>query len=170
MHGTILCTIPDLLLIAQCRWRVRLSQQRLARDTGLSITTVNGLATGKHQQVGVATLGTICGYFGCQVGELLRYCPPGMSLSPLPDTVVRRPTLPGTAHVAVPIQNHISTLVAAFTPGHIADSVGIAWNTADGLKGGDATRLDLPILARICAWRTCTLDALLTADLAALPR
>jgi DNA-binding Xre family transcriptional regulator len=165
MHGTISCTIPDLLLIAQFRWRLRLSQQQLARETGLSITTVNGLATGKHQRVALTTLGTLCGYFGCQVGELLRYGSPDSQRQPLPDGAVRRAMPPGREPVAVPIRNHLPALLASCTPTEIADRLGVRWNTAAVWKAGAATRFDLPILARICDWQVCTVNDVLTADL-----
>ncbi|PIG93916.1 transcriptional regulator [Gloeocapsopsis sp. IPPAS B-1203] len=48
-----------------------LSQRRLARETGLSPTTINLIYLNKFNRIDNTTLEKLCGYFGIEVGELL---------------------------------------------------------------------------------------------------
>uniref|UniRef100_B8HPK5 Transcriptional regulator, XRE family n=1 Tax=Cyanothece sp. (strain PCC 7425 / ATCC 29141) TaxID=395961 RepID=B8HPK5_CYAP4 len=56
----------------------KLSQHKLAADTGLGITTVNRLFNNKFSRVDTNTIKTLCKYFSCDIGQLLvlRPCPP----------------------------------------------------------------------------------------------
>lgn len=47
-----------------------LSQKQLAKEAGLSTTTVNLLYGNKFQRVDVKTINKLCNYFGCEVGDL----------------------------------------------------------------------------------------------------
>ncbi len=49
----------------------QLSQRQLAKETGLSPTTINKLFTNKFERVDVNTLETLCDYFNKEVGDLL---------------------------------------------------------------------------------------------------
>jgi putative transcriptional regulator len=49
----------------------RLSQRRLAGETGLAATTLNRLYNNDFDRVDVKTVENLCNYFGCEVGELL---------------------------------------------------------------------------------------------------
>lgn len=48
----------------------RLTQRRLSRETGLSVTTVNRLHNNEFERVDTSTVNTLCNYFGCEVGDL----------------------------------------------------------------------------------------------------
>lgn len=48
----------------------KLSQHKLAADTGLGITTINRLFNNKFNRVDLNTVKTLCQYFGCQIGDL----------------------------------------------------------------------------------------------------
>lgn len=48
----------------------RLTQRQLSRDTRLSVTTINRLHNNEFERVDLATVNTLCNYFGCDVGEL----------------------------------------------------------------------------------------------------
>lgn len=48
-----------------------LSQRQLAKDTGLSPTTVHKLFTNKFERVDANTIETLCDYFGKEIGDLL---------------------------------------------------------------------------------------------------
>lgn len=52
-----------------------LSQQQIARETGLPPSVVNGLATNRAGRVDFKTLNKLCRYFKCQPGDLLVYEP-----------------------------------------------------------------------------------------------
>jgi putative transcriptional regulator len=47
------------------------SQRQLAKETGLSSTTINRLFTNKFDRVDVHTIETLCNYFGREIGDLL---------------------------------------------------------------------------------------------------
>ena len=47
-----------------------LTQKRLARETGLSPTTISQLYQNKFKRVDADTVDTLCDYFNCEVGEL----------------------------------------------------------------------------------------------------
>lgn len=47
-----------------------LSQRQLAKDTGLSTTTVNHLYKNTFHRVDRETVVKLCNYFGCEVGDL----------------------------------------------------------------------------------------------------
>ena len=48
-----------------------LSQSELARRSGISFVTVNGIANNKTKQVSLATLDALCGALDVEPGELL---------------------------------------------------------------------------------------------------
>jgi putative transcriptional regulator len=48
----------------------QLSQRQLAKETGLSSTTINRLFTNKFDRVDVHTVETLCNYLGREVGDL----------------------------------------------------------------------------------------------------
>lgn len=49
----------------------QLSQRQLAKETGLSPTTINKLFTNKFERVDNNTIETLCGYFDKEIGDLL---------------------------------------------------------------------------------------------------
>ncbi len=49
----------------------QLSQRQLARETGLSPTTINKLFTNKFDRVDTRTIVTLCDYLKKEVGDLL---------------------------------------------------------------------------------------------------
>jgi putative transcriptional regulator len=49
----------------------RLSQRKLAKDTGLSTNTINKLFHNEIDRVDRTTLEALCNYFSCDVGDLL---------------------------------------------------------------------------------------------------
>lgn len=48
----------------------QLSQRQLAKETGLSPTTVNKLFTNKFERVDTHTVETLCDYFNADIGDL----------------------------------------------------------------------------------------------------
>ncbi|MGH2413379.1 MAG: helix-turn-helix domain-containing protein [Microcystaceae cyanobacterium] len=48
----------------------QLSQRQLAKDTGLSPTTINKLFINKFERVDLHTIETLCDYLGKEVGDL----------------------------------------------------------------------------------------------------
>jgi putative transcriptional regulator len=59
----------------------KLSQNRLAAETGLGITTVNRLFNNNFSRIDTNTVMTLCKYFSCELSDLLvlKPCPPGSS-------------------------------------------------------------------------------------------
>lgn len=55
--------------------RPSLTQQEIARDTGLPLSVVNGLATGRSQRVDFKTIDKLCEYFHVQPGDLFEHIP-----------------------------------------------------------------------------------------------
>lgn len=47
-----------------------LTQRRLAKEVGISTTTVNQLYNNKFQKLDVETVEKLCKYFRCEVGDL----------------------------------------------------------------------------------------------------
>lgn len=52
-----------------------LTLRRLAEETGLALSTVNGLTTTRTTQVNFKTLNALCRYFDAQPGTILEYVP-----------------------------------------------------------------------------------------------
>lgn len=48
----------------------QLSQRQLAKETGLSSTTINRLFTNKFDRVDVNTIETLCDYLGREISDL----------------------------------------------------------------------------------------------------
>jgi putative transcriptional regulator len=53
----------------------KLSQNKLAAETGLGITTVNRLFNNNFSRIDTNTVQTLCKYFACEVGDLLTLVP-----------------------------------------------------------------------------------------------
>jgi putative transcriptional regulator len=53
----------------------KLSQNRLAAETGLGITTVNRLFNNNFSRIDTNTVMTLCKYFSCELGDLLTLKP-----------------------------------------------------------------------------------------------
>jgi len=53
----------------------KITYRVIEEETGLAITTVNRLATGKTARAEFGTLSTLCKYFEVSIGELLEYVP-----------------------------------------------------------------------------------------------
>jgi putative transcriptional regulator len=49
----------------------KLSQNRLAAETGLGITTVNRLFNNNFSRIDTNTVMTLCKYFSCELSDLL---------------------------------------------------------------------------------------------------
>lgn len=52
-----------------------LTLRQLAEETGLAISTVNGLTTTRANRVDFNTLSALCRYFNVQPGDILEYVP-----------------------------------------------------------------------------------------------
>jgi len=52
-----------------------LTLRQLAEETGLALSTVNGLTTTRANQVNFNTLNALCRYFDVQPGDILEYVP-----------------------------------------------------------------------------------------------
>jgi DNA-binding Xre family transcriptional regulator len=50
-----------------------LTQQALADATGISLSVINGLMTGRTQRLDFSTLDRLCTFFRIQPGDLLRW-------------------------------------------------------------------------------------------------
>ena len=48
----------------------RLSQRKLASETGVSKTAINRLFNNDFTRVDTSTITSLCNYFGCEVGDL----------------------------------------------------------------------------------------------------
>lgn len=48
----------------------RLTQRRLAIETGIATTTLNRLFKNDFSRVDVNTVEALCNYFGCEVGDI----------------------------------------------------------------------------------------------------
>lgn len=71
----IKCTLRQLMAEENLRRAKQgepaLSQQQLARETGLPPSVINGLVTGRSQRVDFGTLEKLCKRFNVQPGEIL---------------------------------------------------------------------------------------------------
>ena len=61
------------ILLAQKEMRERrsISLREVVRDTGVAMSTVQGLANNTFKAISREALGQLCAYLGCDVGELL---------------------------------------------------------------------------------------------------
>jgi DNA-binding Xre family transcriptional regulator len=166
--GDVICGLDELLLVAAERWRTRLTQQDLARISGLSRSTINellprrvwahalgGAATETEiipyqGRVALHTIAALCSVFICLPGELLRYRAPGQSLSRLSPNAVRRDEIPPRRVNVYPLTNTIPERLQAYTPAGLEKAAGISWSRWNRVKAG-TTQIDLPMLAAICA-------------------
>ncbi len=62
---TVLFRLGEVLEAAE------MSQRELAKQSGVSLVTVNAIANNKTTRVDLATLDAICKALGCEPGELL---------------------------------------------------------------------------------------------------
>ncbi|WP_054535519.1 helix-turn-helix domain-containing protein [Herpetosiphon geysericola] len=56
-----------------------LTLRRLAEETGLALSTINGLTTPRASRVDFKTLNALCEYFDVQPGEILEYLKDNMA-------------------------------------------------------------------------------------------
>ncbi len=54
-----------------------LTQQHIAHETGLPLSVVNGLVTGRNQRVDFKTLDRLCTFFAVQPCEILEHVQEG---------------------------------------------------------------------------------------------
>ena len=52
-----------------------LTMRRLARDIGLTLSSLSALATGQNQRIDYKTIDKLCAYFSVGVGDLLERIP-----------------------------------------------------------------------------------------------
>lgn len=57
------------------RGEQELTQQQIAEACGLSLSTVNGLTSGRSTRVDFDTLDKLCGFFDVEPGDLLERVP-----------------------------------------------------------------------------------------------
>lgn len=53
----------------------RLTYRRLAEEAGLSARTISRLAENQADRVDLATIGKLCHFFNCDIGDLLYFVP-----------------------------------------------------------------------------------------------
>ncbi len=72
------------VLLAQKEMRERrsISLRQVTRDTGVAMSTVQGLANNTFKAIPRDGLGALCLYLGCDVGDLLRLEPAQPSAQP----------------------------------------------------------------------------------------
>ena len=177
--GDIICSLDELLLVAAERWRTPLTQQELARISGLSRSTINELlprrvharslggaaAETEHipyqGRVALHTIAALCSVFICLPGELLRYHAPGQSLARLSPSAVRRQEVPPRQVNVYPLTNTIPERLQAYTPAALERATGISWSRWNRVKAG-TTQIDLSMLAAICAVLNTDVSGVLT--------
>lgn len=71
MSATIRSRFRVLLAEKETREQRRISLRSIVRETGVSISTVEGLANNTLREFPAAGLAAICRYLGCTVGDLL---------------------------------------------------------------------------------------------------
>ena len=69
----IVSMLPELRLQRERQEGRKLPVRVIAEESGLSAGAVQRLMTSDFERVETATLGAICKYFGCTVGDLLVY-------------------------------------------------------------------------------------------------
>lgn len=57
------------------RERRTVALKEIAEQTGVHRVTLSKLANNKRYNVGIETVGKLCAYFGCSVGEVAEYIP-----------------------------------------------------------------------------------------------
>lgn len=177
--GDIICSLDELLLVAAERWRTPLTQQDLARMSGLSRSTINELLPRRIQEralggaaaetelipfqgrIALRTIAALCSVFICLPGELLRYRTPGQALPRLSPNAVRRNDVPPRHVYIYPLTNNIPERLQAYTPAALARATGITWGIWKRAKAG-ATQIELQTLAAICALLNTDVSGLFT--------
>lgn len=71
MSTTIVSRFRVLLAEKEMREQRRISLRSIVRDTGVSISTVEGLANNTLREFPATGLAAVCRYLGCSVGDLL---------------------------------------------------------------------------------------------------
>jgi putative transcriptional regulator len=71
MSATIVSRFRVLLAEKELREQRRISLRKVVRETGVSISTVEGLANNTLREFPAAGLAAICSYLECTVGQLL---------------------------------------------------------------------------------------------------
>lgn len=166
--GDVICGLDELLLVAAERWRTPLTQQELARISGLSRSTINELLPRRVQahalggaaaetelvpyqgRIALRTVAALCSVFICLPGELLRYRAPGQSLPRLSPNAVRRDEIPPRQINVYPLTNNIPERLQVYTPAALEKATGISWSRWNRVKAG-TSQIDLPMLAAVCA-------------------
>jgi len=166
--GDIICGLDELLLVAAERWRTPLTQQDVARMSGLSRSTINELLSRRVQEralggagaktelvpfqgrIALRTIAALCSVFICLPGELLRYRGPGQALPRLSPNAVRRNEVPPRQVYIYPLTNNIPERLQAYAPAALSRATGITRGTWKRAKAG-TTQIELSTLAAICA-------------------
>lgn len=55
--------------------RAALTIREVAKQTGLAVSTITGLTSGRSQRVDLITLNALCRFLKCTPGDLLEYTP-----------------------------------------------------------------------------------------------
>lgn len=77
MKREIRCKLPELIDNWNLRrsnlgeTKKRLSQRKLAEETGLALTTIHNLYHDRVQMFDRGTMEALCKFFNCEIGDLL---------------------------------------------------------------------------------------------------
>lgn len=55
----------------------KITYRLVAKEARVSTSILTAMSNQKMKQVGLTTIDKLCGYFGCQVGDLMEYVPNG---------------------------------------------------------------------------------------------
>jgi len=64
--------LDNLQAVQEDNPKLQVTQRSLARDTGLALTTINRLYHNKAESIELETLETLCKYFECEPGDMLK--------------------------------------------------------------------------------------------------
>jgi DNA-binding Xre family transcriptional regulator len=64
------CRLRELMALKTRRDRQKVTYQSIRAATGISTTTLTRLATDNAEKVALATVDSLCVYFGCGPGDL----------------------------------------------------------------------------------------------------
>ena len=151
VHGDVVPRLAQLIVRASevDAWGIRVTQKMVSRATDRNYKTIHGLYKQKTTLYDLTTLGRLCWFFSCDVGDVLSYIPARGQQQVVP-IHIRRLAPPQEKFPEYPlIQNLIPLKLSGIERSELATFTGLTLTTIGALQNREhpATRIPRHTLA-----------------------
>lgn len=157
-HGDVVPRLRHVLASASEVWHTRVTQQMVARETGLDPDTIRSMYNQRTKYYDLHTLGILCWYVGFEdIGQLLaRTPPPGQTFPQLLEVHLGRAKSPAEKPPAgvLLIQNSFAQKLAGASIADVTAVTGLSRNTVTALleEHRQVKRISRYTLAAVCEY------------------